>query len=369
MLKRKKPLLLSNEEWESMLQDAASRLAERSSGETADVSSWVVYRLLDSPKPQNVTSDTWGKVLPKLVQSFLSRAEAATSSGHTYGSIEDIRKLLAVSKPMAMYEEPWIRLMDSVAKVYVATSIMTSIRASTTSSVFRRFAETKPPTVSENDWQYYVERLGSVYFAQIFSDLRLDSAPTDYLLMVDLSPLTTSDAASLRQFAYQKEMRSVANVTTPTGAEQFLSGGKPGFMSEHDYERLTDTANMTRQAVADKRQYTALLAQLKNLVAGSPLAGKAPEGVSVGEWANVMRLEEAVVTAEGENKRCAADLARQEAETSKLKGRVLKQLEVINAFLYDPGVLDRIEDYEELFAPGNLSNLRRLAALRASKTS
>jgi hypothetical protein len=366
MLKRKKPLLLSNEDWESMLEDAAWRLGERNSGETADVSSWVVYRLLDSPRPESVAAETWDKVLPKLAKSLLSRAEGAASSAQTYGYDEDIRKLLVADKPLAMYEEPWAKLMASVGRMYVATSVMASIHGSNPSTVLRQFSETRPQNISENQWESYMDRLRSVYFEKLFYNLRLEFAPFAYLRKADLTPLSPSEAESLRQFAYQHEMRSVPDVSTATGAEQFLSGIKPDFMSERDYLRLTDIAKTTKQVAEDKRQYVALLAQLKSLIAGSSLAETA-DGVPTAEWANLRRIEGAVVTAAAENQVRAADLSQEEAATAKLKTKVLKQLAVINTVLGDSGVLDRIEDYEELFAPGNLSNLRRLVALRSAQ--
>ncbi|HLK17735.1 MAG TPA: hypothetical protein VKT81_02230 [Bryobacteraceae bacterium] len=52
-----------------------------------------------------------------------------------------------------------------------------------------------------------------------------------------------------------------------------------------------------------------------------------------------------------------------------IKAKVVRQLEVINDFISDPGVLDRIEEYEELFAPGNLANLKTLAAMRSKPTA
>ncbi len=51
------------------------------------------------------------------------------------------------------------------------------------------------------------------------------------------------------------------------------------------------------------------------------------------------------------------------AEDLKLKSKiekVSKQLDFINSFLDSPNAIDRIEDYEDLFAKGNYENLRKL---------
>ncbi len=39
-----------------------------------------------------------------------------------------------------------------------------------------------------------------------------------------------------------------------------------------------------------------------------------------------------------------------EAEVQTLKTKVLRQLDVINTFINDPAVLDRIEEYDTVFA-------------------
>jgi hypothetical protein len=57
-------------------------------------------------------------------------------------------------------------------------------------------------------------------------------------------------------------------------------------------------------------------------------------------------------------------LRSQELETSALKTRILRQLEIVDALTSDPGTLDAIEDYEGTFAPRNLANLKLLGELR-----
>lgn len=51
----------------------------------------------------------------------------------------------------------------------------------------------------------------------------------------------------------------------------------------------------------------------------------------------------------------------EKVEIDNLKERITKQLELVDAVLRDPSVLDYIEDYCDIFSKGNFENLRKVA--------
>ena len=63
---------------------------------------------------------------------------------------------------------------------------------------------------------------------------------------------------------------------------------------------------------------------------------------------------------------CALPIYRSDLE--RLKAKVLRQLEVLDRFLLDPDAVNRIEPYEDVFAPGNLALLKEIAALARAGT-
>jgi hypothetical protein len=361
LLRRGKPFLLSNGDWTENLKDAASRLSDQRTGETGDVSSWEVYRILNSRKPEHITEDNWHKIVPDLIASLVSRMRAGAVSEYGYARSSDIRKLLFVSKPAGVFDENWDRLMKSLSKLYVAALIAENrIWDLSLSQIVKRLAEPKPEGLGDADWEGYRTLQTYCYFAVLFAEIRGSAKPTEVLNGADLSSLSEYEVGTLRTYAYSKELAKLPDIMTPRGADQFLNAERPPFMPEEQYERLAETAQMVRKAA----RFSVLLPQLERLVAGSQLAADKPSDASQDEWANLKRIEHEIVTLREKNERRDAALFRQEAEASTLKTRVLKQLEVINDFINDPCVLDRIEDYEEAFAPGNLANLKSLAAFR-----
>jgi hypothetical protein len=365
ILRRKKPPLVSDDEWMSILADSAGRMADKELGETSDVSSWRVYRLLNSNKPERLADAAWDKILPAMIDGFTSRVEATASTAHVYGNLPDIRKLLVIPKPSALFDEPWTRLLASLSARYVAALEASDFTWDHPPSLLvKRLAETKPDGVLERDWEGHQGRVRSLYFALSFRELSGTDKPMERMKSLDLTSLSDFESKILKTFAYHREMEKVPSVCTPHGANRFLNSDKPNFMSEADYESLAGTAQTVKRATEDERRYSALFRQITGLLNASPLAVDMPEGISTDDWAGLKRIEQTLVATPKETERRHAELVQREAEASTLKAKVLRQLEVINTFISDPDVLSRIEDYDGVFAPGNLANLRSLAALR-----
>jgi len=367
-LERRKPLLVPHNRWESILEKAASLPAGLKMTETTDVSSWEVYRLLNSKRPEHLADDTWNRVVIQLRKSFIARVEAVSSRAQVHGRTEEIRKLLATRKPLAVFDEPWDQLVKSISKMYVAALWAHDTRwlLPFFPGLATRLAESKPDGLAESDWQKYREWLQCIYFLRGFEDLQSSVEPMEDLQRVDLSLLSASQTKTLKELAYYLEMRKLPSVHSPEGAEEFLKAGKPTFMTERDYEQLTKAAQTAKRTAEDKRRYSALGDALRDLLKGYPLATAKPTAILDDDWADLQRIERNIVAASEENRRKDKELTLLESEISTLVTKVRRQLEIINAFISDPGVLDRIEEYDGLFAPGNLENLRQIARLRRS---
>lgn len=50
-------------------------------------------------------------------------------------------------------------------------------------------------------------------------------------------------------------------------------------------------------------------------------------------------------------------------EVKELRKKITYQLDVLNTFLSDPTVLERTEDYNNMFAKGNFENLIKISKL------
>jgi hypothetical protein len=314
-------------------------------GETGDVPSWQIYRLLNSGKPKNLPDDIWAKAVPGLINQYILRMIAVAQSASKWSDPGTIRKLLAVPKPIMVFDEKWNELQKDLGARY-RTAVIARVLSRPYSSPADAFDSIQIAELDKSELDETRDWLRALYYAFLARETSRGLSPVEAINKADLKHLSPDDADALRAFAYQRQMKYVRDVCTPWAADQFLSASKPAFMSDDDYDRLTKLAKAVKKADEGERRYSALIANVRLLLKGATLASNPPPEISPDEWTNLKRIQQDFV---------------QQNELAVLKARVLRQLDVINVFMNDPSVIDRIEEYETVFAPGNLSNLRRLA--------
>jgi len=65
-------------------------------------------------------------------------------------------------------------------------------------------------------------------------------------------------------------------------------------------------------------------------------------------------------------KRTSILTANEKGLSDKL-GKITRQLEIIDQLFHDPSTIDRVEEYNNPFAPGNFANLQYIALLLKAK--
>jgi hypothetical protein len=315
-IKAKKPFWLSDKTWIEGLEDAAVRAPKPQLEETSDVSSWHIHRLLNSGKPKSLPDDIWAKILPELTDGFISRLTTLAERGYRWSHPEEVRKLLALPKPIAVFDEKWNKLKEELGVIY-STAVIT--RAMLYSEFTEPLAALDNVQLDQKDREKIRKTLQALYSVHIINQILKSLDPVETLNRADLRPLPESDAEAL---------------------QAFVCG----------------------------RRYSALTQAIRSIIRGSGLDSNPPRLILQEEWADLKRIEKETLSVRNayEEKRAELDtreaqVMQREAESKALKTTVLRQLDVINTFINDPTVLNRIEEYDTVFAPGNLLNLRKLA--------
>jgi hypothetical protein len=301
---------------------------------------------------------------------------------------------LTVPKPSIFFDEKWNDLQKDLGARY-RTAVIAGVLSRPYSSPADAFDSIQIAELDKSERDEARDWLRALYYAYLAREISLRLSPVEAINKADLKHLSPEDADALRALAYQGQMKYVRDVRTPRAADEFLSASKPAFMSDDDYDRLTKLAKAVKMADEDERRYSALIANVRHILNGTPLASNPPPEISPDEWTKLKNMQQDFVKAEEDERRYSALIANvrlllegatlasnpppeilpdewtklkkmqqdfvQQNELAVLKARVLRQLDVINVFMNDPSVIDRIEEYESVFAPGNLSNLRKLA--------
>jgi len=315
----KRPMLISEDVWGSCREQAARQLREGNYSEPADATAWEVYRLLNSPRPRRVPEDDWAKYVPQIKDALLARMEAAAAKANSSSDPGTLCKLLSTVRPIAVLDEHWRPMLKRIGDLYVSAAVAEATKSwRSAKDLLKVLAQAKPDTLDENAWAEYQGKVRSLYCARLVGSLQVEPRPASFISSADLTPLEEGVANNLKRFAYRMEMSGLPDVSTSHGASKFLTAPKPDFMSDKDYHEWAGIAGRVRDLTSREVQFHERL----------------------------------------------ASLVTQESQTATLKSRVLRQLEIIEKFTADPATVDGIEDYEGAFAPRNLANLRRLAALR-----
>ena len=320
----KKPIVISHDVWIECLEEAVRRAANRGLSETNDVSSWPIYGLLNSERPKNLPPDVWGTLLPDLVAGFVTRLTSTAQSSSRWSNTEDIRKFLALPRPALVFEETWNKAKTELGAMYIAATV----RSVT----------------------LYGDAAGSL----------------EALSSVDLDP---AERAKFRKILQSLDKAALIN-------EVSESFDPLRTLEQVDLKHLASADARAVKAFANWARYERLIAEIKAMIEGSGLGPTAPREILSEDWVNLKQIETDLVEGRKQNAKMRSELhaqgqevAKQKDETAGLRAKVTRQLDVINTFLNDPTVVNRIEEYEDVFAPGNLSNLKTLAERLAERAS
>jgi len=172
-----------------------------------------------------------------------------------------------------------------------------------------------PEGIEQDTWKKYVESLEKKYINEIESELYSSDKPYEFLGQQNLSRLSETNTSRLKDKAYRLAIKKLPDLHKLKEAEKFLKETKPKWMTEEDYGKYTELAQKTLGLDGLIKEY---------------------------------------------NEK-AALLEKEKAELTKNIEKVTSQLEIINQVLRDPTILERIEEYNNPFAPGNFINLKKIA--------
>jgi hypothetical protein len=92
-----------------------------------------------------------------------------------------------------------------------------------------------------------------------------------------------------------------------------------------------------------------------------------PEIIEAEDWKEIDQLYNRIVKKEKEIKENLLEANKLKSEFLPLKGKVSKQLEIINNLLIDPKSIEKIEDFDIPFAKGNWENIQKISKIMTKK--
>jgi len=310
--------------------------------------------------PWFASPGTWSKIQCEAIERALQRSRAPSLEKHL------AYRLLNRQAPKRMREEHWEALKTLAAEILEAEFSRAISRCSNKNKLKELTKLKKPEDLPWPIWERFqdsiFERLYALFLPVYKSEIDFENllVPSRAVLR-DIPEAMASDirdAAQIQYFHHLLEQASDTwgdpHVVLQNARLDLLTADQASRLGQH-VDQLCRMRKMPR---------TWDISELRVFVA----AGR-PEWMPKAEFMAIANLVERfdALTKERELlRRREQKASAEQAEAEKLKKHVLAQLGIIDRVLMQPEAIDKLEDHDRTFAPGNMKSLEYVASLLKS---
>jgi len=320
ILNLRKPWYVSEKKWKTLHTEVIKNKLKDEHLYTHNMVTTMPNVILCSEKPGHVEDLDWKEITNLAIDRLEKLCSEMARSYHE----KNVLELLQLKKPPLFPADKWDELKNSASDRYALLKKQ-SIHIHDIRGIFYALKEKKPAGVTEAAWAEFTEHLQRAYSERLLRDLPMEGGQLEFLYRQDLSVLSTEQRDSLR-------------------------------------------ADVIRRV-----KYQELLRLLELVLNNKAIDEQKPEPLSDLEWLRLGALAKKAATLaiiQSDEKEIGIKLA--EVTTAKeevllLKQKIERQLSIVNEILSDPTSIDRIESYDDAFAPGNLDNLRKVSRILSEK--
>jgi hypothetical protein len=315
-----KPWFASSSEWSEMQFEAIDRLISKPSYSSINDSPY--YQLLNRSKPEMLSDEHWITLQKNASSSLMTRFSKEVNR---YSNTNKLIDLFRLKKPEYLSHEMWMDFQKSLKQQTLDSLLPPHINA----AGFVSLLEPKNATLKglPDSVEIEIRELVQQRYFNYLTDgskYEISGDPLAVLHSARFDLLTEHQSESVKKnilrLARMKEMPDIWSVDI---LEIFIAKNRPEWMPEEEFNSISR-----------------LVGQAKSL-----------SGQLDAARCNQIEMEK----------------LRQETET--VKKRVLAQLNLIDDILLNPDSIDKIEDYDNTFAPGNKKNLQLVASLLKSASN
>lgn len=289
-----------------------------------------VSDLLKSEKPWYIQKKDW----PEILKDLIERAISARIS--TYSAVAGWPQyvLLSSDRPTDLTQSIWEELKDTASTRLLDALKLKARQASSKAEIYDILSLQWPVGLSEANRESAIKALSANYIEYLVTVCSTDDLVR--ILSADDKPSLIS-TESWERFKGEAEAEVVRSV-----AEKIIS------TVSIDIETLPEWSVLSvisRYKLSTLREF-----QVK--------AREADEKLELAR-----KSIERANSLECEMQHREAEVNASEHQNRQLQDKVMRQLDVIEKLIANPSYIDRIESYDDTFAPGNWALLRKLVSI------
>lgn len=325
ILKLSKPQHFSENKWDEIrikiLKTMESIFRNNNYSSDKGIEELDIYKLLCANCPEYLSKDEWNDFSARLADVLKDIIIQKIS--RSYLSSDDMLYFLSVKKPQTFIESSWNELIELMYNKYVVLKKQEIIALYyDNEKLIKELNQEKPRDISLKYWDKCIDYIKKIYKVNVLYKMYSDKEPIEFLNNQPIKYLNESD--TLKSQAYSIQLTNYYIESLNEEYTNFISSGKPDWIKETDY-------NIILQYLERSFELNTLINQNKD------------KSEALDEDRKKLLLES--------------------YQVNELREKITYQLEVLDAFLSDPTVLERIEEYNNVFAKGNFENLLKVASL------
>lgn len=289
-----------------------------------------IAELLKSEKPWYIRKTDWPEILEDLI------ARAISTQISTYSAVTGWPQyvLLNSDRPTDLMQSMWEELKDTASTRLLDALKLKARQASSKAEIYDLLSLQWPVGLSETNRESAIKALSANYIEYLVTASSIDD-----LVRI----LSADDKPSLISTEYWERFKGKAEAEVIRSVvEKIISTVSINIESLPEWSVLS-TINRYKLSSLKEFQVKAREADEKLKLA-----------IKSTEHAN--SLENAILRRE-------AEANASEYRNRQLQNKVMRQLEVIDKLIANPSYIDRIESYDDTFAPGNWALLRKLVSI------
>ena len=362
LLKKKQPLYISDEKWDTFRKNSIVNLIkqdDRYSSEPHETSS---YKFLLKDKPDFLSDIEWEQLVEESNEMLSKLLIYKVEFISFYGDPED---LLNLKRPKHFREKKWNEIIQKINERVIANRIEKHIGYYLGSDkILKEIKKVFPKGAIPELWEKYHVFLRELYFIGIALECASSISPIKELKLKEVNSLDKYNISKLQDLVYYMQLIKILPVHDTMKAEEFLNNKETDWITENDYNILRKQAEHTLELDKLLNKNTIIQDLLKKILDRIPLSDSMIEQLPETDKEKLKQISSSIVEAEKELKKKEKEFNELSLQTETLRSKIEKQLNIIHEFIQDPTVFERLEDYSNVFAPGNFKNLLEIAEFR-----
>jgi hypothetical protein len=366
-LKPSKPWYVSDSKWATTHVDVIRELLREEYVPQEKIANCAAYGILNKEKPDHFSDSDW-KELNDLAVNRLKDHLSRSIDSYSESSILNVIRL---SKPERFPKDDWNTIQTNANEKFIERN---KGKLYGKASMVELLHREKPEAIPDGTWQTLQNFCRKSYFDELIYEIDIREEPKSVIEKNDLEILNPQQQTKLNEIVQEKSRyKDYSQIMKSLLRGSEIPDEQLDTLSGWEWDQIKDLKDL----IARTKDYSAII---ESLLQGREIPAEKPSPLKDWEWDEIKKIEALLVQMkeikikeyeleqqEFELQKKQTDVLSEQTTYSRLKSKVLKQLEFINSVLNDPGTMERVESYDDTFSSGNWSNLKQIALLLNSR--